>query len=88
MDNPEVAATFQVTASETKNINVSSTTPKEELFDLLHTELTSDQWKRLLHLLNTHRDIFASFSKNLGNTTVVKHTIDTRDHPPIKLRLN
>ena len=88
MDNPEVAATFQVTASETKNINVSSTTPKEELFDLLHTELTSDQWKRLLHLLNIHRDIFASFSKNLGNTTVVKHTIDTLDHPPIKLRLN
>ena len=63
MDNPEVAATFQETASETKNINVSSTTPKEELFDLLHTELTSDQWKRLLHLPNTHRDIFASFSE-------------------------
>ena len=41
MDNPDVAATFQETTAEAKNTHINTSSPKEELFDLSHTELTT-----------------------------------------------
>lgn len=57
--------------------------------NMLHksnTELSPEQQTRLRALLQQYDDIFAYNSQQLGNSSVVKHTIDTGSNPPIRLR--
>lgn len=54
--------------------------------DLSDTPLTESEKTRLTTLINEYRDIFALSPTELGRTGLVKHCIDTGDHPPIKQR--
>ena len=48
--------------------------------------MTQSQQTRLQALLTKYDDIFAYTPDQLGRSSIVKHTIDTGDHPPIRLR--
>ena len=48
--------------------------------------LSPEQQARLSALLKQYDDVFAYTPDQLGRSSVVKHTIDTGDHPPIRLR--
>ena len=50
------------------------------------TGLTDDQQVKLKSLLKQYDDVFAHTPDQLGRSSVVKHTIDTGTHPPIRLR--
>ena len=52
--------------------------------DLDLDHLAPDEQKRLENLIRTYADVFALDPGELGTTDVVKHTINTGDHPPIK----
>src|SRR4051812_30142614 len=47
--------------------------------DALH----NDERARLSQLLRDYSDIFTTTPNNPGHTTIVRHRIDTGDHPPI-----
>ena len=50
------------------------------------TQLDQSQQARLQALLERYNDIFAYTPDQLGRCSIVKHTIDTEGHPPIRLR--
>ena len=50
-----------------------------------NTELTVEQRSEVIRIMLENIDVFVSPDGKLGNTDVVKHTIDTGDHAPIKL---
>ena len=52
--------------------------------DLKVDHLTPEDRSRLESLIGDYSDVFALDSSELGTTDVVKHTIDTGGHPPIK----
>ena len=54
--------------------------------DLSSTNLTEEQKVQLQSLLSEYRDIFALTPEELGRTGLVKHRIDTGDHPPLRQR--
>lgn len=54
--------------------------------DLSDTPLTESEKTRITALINEYRDIFALSPNELGRMGLVKHCIDTGDHPPIKQR--
>jgi len=53
-------------------------------FDLDTMNLTSLQKNKLANLLDEFSDIFSAGPEDLGRTGIVKHQIDTGNHPPIK----
>lgn len=61
-------------------------TDTQNALDVDDTELSLEQ-RTLFHaLLQKSNDVFAYNSQRLGKRPVVKHTIDTEHHPPIRLR--
>ena len=54
--------------------------------DLSSTNLTEEQKVQLQSLLSEYRDIFALTPEELGRTGLVRHRIDTGDHPPLRQR--
>ena len=50
------------------------------------SRLNTDQKQRLDKLLKDYDDVFAYTSDQLGRCSLVKHKIDTGNHPPIRLR--
>ena len=56
----------------------------KSLLTLPSENLTADQYRELEKLLMDNSDVFAVSESELGHTNVVKHSIDTGDHPPIK----
>ena len=54
--------------------------------NLENSSLDAPQTDRLRQLLLSYKDVFAFTPDQLGRTSVVKHTIDTGDNPPIRLR--
>ena len=54
--------------------------------DLSDTDLTETQKGQLQKLINEYRDIFALSPQELGRTNLVKHTINTGDAPPVRMR--
>ena len=46
--------------------------------------LTSDQQQQLEQLILDSADVFSLTDSDLGHTSIVKHTIDSGDHQPIK----
>ena len=55
-----------------------------EQFDLDTMNLTSLQKNKLANLLDEFSDIFSAGPEDFGRTGIVKHQIDTGNHPPIK----
>ena len=54
--------------------------------NLDHSNLTKEQKAQLEKLLMSYRDVFANSIEEIGKTSILKHTIDTGDHPPIRQR--
>ena len=83
MVNPEIRVVFNDHSTYQKD----HPKPTEGInVNLTNTELTADQKGWLKQLLDEYSDIFAKSSRDLGHTSIVQHTIDTRDHSPIRLR--
>jgi hypothetical protein len=54
------------------------------VYDSMSPDLTEMQKAEVKKLLLEYQDIFLAPGGELGRTTLVQHTIDTGDHPPIK----
>src|ERR1043165_3421461 len=50
----------------------------------INEQITGEQRKRLLRLLEDYKDIFVKDKNELGKCEIVKHRIDTGDAKPIK----
>ena len=57
---------------------------KEQLKKLLKTVLSALELNQLQKTVPQAEDVFALSDSELGCTGVVKHSIDTEGHPPIK----
>ena len=49
-----------------------------------HEYLSEDQEKLLGDLVMEYQDIFSLDPLDLGSTNIISHSINTREHPPIK----
>ncbi|XP_076109456.1 uncharacterized protein LOC143078481 [Mytilus galloprovincialis] len=58
----------------------------KNLYDESSKELSNEQQVKLRDLLIKHNNVFSKTSQDIGNTSIVEHTIDTGDAKPIKLR--
>jgi len=50
----------------------------------IESTLQDDDKNKLLSLINNYATLFVQDDNDLGRTSLVSHTIDTGDHPPIK----
>ena len=64
----------------------SSPTNDTVPLDLTDSSLTESEKDSLRSLIAEYRDIFALTPDELGRTGLVKHHIDTENHPPIRQR--
>ena len=55
-----------------------------EITNQCHVSVSAQEREQLFHLLVEYRDIFASSSSDLGQTTIVQRRIHTGGHPPIR----
>ena len=60
--------------------------PEDCPVEISENTLTDEQNNRLRSLLIEFKDVFSSSDSDLGRTSIIKHKIDTGDHPPIRLR--
>ena len=58
----------------------------QELVDKCSKILTTDEKNSLIKLFQEFDHVFVGKDNQLGRTSLVKHTINTIDHPPIKQR--
>ena len=75
------AAVSQLTVEKTNKDQ------RTHLFDQLNLQvdhLSLNERQQLKELIASYSDIFALVSSELGTIGLVKHDINTRDHPPIK----
>ena len=72
---------------ETKSFRKLQIPKKPINFDMSNSDLTVEQKKQLMTLLNNFRDVFAADSSELGRTDVYKHDIELVDGaPPVRSR--
>ena len=88
--NPDIA-TYELVRSEVEaeaNRDIPTAVDVEPRvpLDVGNTDLTQEKRTRLQALLAQYDDIFAYTPGQLGRCSVVKHRIDTRTHPPVRLR--
>lgn len=88
---PSDIATFELLQAEQeaekeREVPTAVDTDPSSPLDINSEGLTDDQQDRLRALLAEYDDIFAYSPDQLGRSSVVKHTIDTGDNPPIRLR--
>ena len=75
--------------------NISSSTQNSDtipehlkcIYDDLKKTLKEEELEQALKFLKKNADVFSSHDLDLGRTDLVKHTIDTGDHRPIKQQL-
>ena len=84
-------ATFELMRSDLeaeakREIPMPTDMDTQHTLDIDDTELSPEQRTRLRALLQKYNDVFAHNSKQPGDSSVVKHKIDTGNHPPIRLR--
>ena len=84
-------ATFEllrsdIEAERTREVPIATDTDPRSAFNLHNADLTLEQQNCLKTLLHTYDDVFAYNAQQLGKSSVVKHTIDTGYHPPIRLK--
>ncbi|CAC5412399.1 unnamed protein product [Mytilus coruscus] len=68
------------------NVNQSQGTSGLEKLDESEISVPQEFKKYILRKIRDNEDIFATSDKDLGCTDTVQMTIDTGDHPPIKLK--
>ncbi|CAC5361822.1 unnamed protein product [Mytilus coruscus] len=68
------------------NVNQSQGTAGPEKLDESEISVPQEFKKDILRMIRDNEDIFATSDKDLGCTDTVQMTIDTGDHPPIKLK--
>ena len=88
--DPEIA-TYELVQSDieaenTRDIPTAVDVEPRAPLDIGDTDLSQEQLTRLQALLTRYDDIFAYTPDQLGRCSVVKHRIDTGDHPPVRLR--
>ena len=88
--DPEIA-TFDLAQSDLeaearREVPTPLDTEPRVPLDVNDTDLSPEEQARVHQLLEKYADVFAYTPDQLGRCTVVKHTIDTGQHPPIRLR--
>ncbi|CAC5422638.1 unnamed protein product [Mytilus coruscus] len=68
------------------NVNQSQGTSGLEKLDESEISVPQEFKKDILRMIRDNEDIFATSDKDLGCTDTVQMTIDTGDHPPIRLK--
>ena len=81
---PDEGRCSQVTTRRQAKIQADRKTKLKAMLNLPGENLTPEQFQQLEKNLMNNADIFAIDKSELGYTTVVNHSIDTGDHPPIK----
>ncbi len=76
---PDKLESSQIT-TDPKSSNVDPLTQ----LNLKDSDLSLQQQTQLFDLLATHRDQFSTSPEDIGQATIVKHSIDVGDHPPIR----
>lgn len=56
----------------------------ERLMERASSSLNEPQAKQVRNLLGNYRMLFAASDKDLGTTNIIRHKINTGNHPPIK----
>ena len=56
----------------------------DRFVEVLGSKLSPDQMQKLKSLLHDYSDFFALTDQELGCTGIVRHSIDTGEHRPIK----
>ena len=74
----------QVTTRRQAKLQDDLKSKLKAILNLAGKNLTPEQFQQLENKLMNNADIFAIDERELGHTTVVNHSIDTRDHPPTK----
>ena len=74
----------QVTTRRQTKLQEDRKTKLKAMLNLPGENLTPEQFQQLEKKLMDNADVFAIDESELGHTTVVKHSIDTGEHPPIK----
>ena len=71
---------------ETEETNIYKD-PRFKDLDFTSADLNLGQKQQLLDTLWEYQDVFAKNNQELGRCKILKHTIDTQGHPPIKMPL-
>ena len=71
---------------DTDNVNFIEQVPEHlrALVDDVSNDLTIEQRNQFAELLISYQDIFLEPGGKLGYTTLIRHQVDTGDHPPVK----
>ena len=77
---PEPKALVSAIASSQSNREVNLL----EQLDLQINHLSAKQKLQLTNLITNHTDVFALNSQELGTTSLVRHVINTGNHPPVR----
>ncbi|KAI9554949.1 hypothetical protein GHT06_020230 [Daphnia sinensis] len=67
-------------------LNNSEEKPKEKIEPIVISDVDPKFQAPLFKLLNDFHDLFASKDSELGNTNLIKHTIDTQGRGPLRQR--
>ena len=81
---PDEGRCSQVTTRRQAKLQEDRKTKLKAMLNLPGENLTPEQFQQLEKKLMDNADVFAIEESELGHTTVVKHSIDTGEHPPIK----
>ena len=54
------------------------------MLNLPQYELSTSEYKQVIQLMSCNHDVFALDNSELGCTRLVRHEIDTGEHPPVK----
>ncbi len=58
----------------------------QPLMEWIYEDITARECEELAAAIYEHRDVFSSGLEDMGQTGLVTHTIDTREHRPICLQ--
>ena len=81
---PDEGRCSQVTTRRQAKLHEDRMTKLKATLNLLGENLTPEQFQQLEKKLMDNADIFAIDESELRHTTVVKHSIETGEHSPIK----
>ena len=79
-EEPEPKALVSAIASSQSDRGVNLL----EQLDLQINHLSAEQKLQLTNLITNYTDVFALNSQELGTTSLVKHVINTGNHPPVR----
>ena len=81
-----LVAEEELTVETSQGETINMPEHMQELVDKCSKNLATDEKNRLIKTLQEFEHVFVGKDNQLGRTSLVKHTINTGDHPPIKQR--